>query len=260
LGVLIAMSQFPSIDGLILFLLTLVPLVFLQRLLHREIQAVFLITTRHEGVTIGLFSLIFFPGVFLHESSHFIVAKILGVKTGKFSLLPQAMPDGRLQMGYVETVHTDVLRDSLVGLAPLVSGCIFIALVATTRLHFFTLWDFLKAGQINLFWLGLKILPTLPDFWLWFYLVFAVSSTMMPSASDRHAWRTIGLFAAGLLALALLAGAGPWMMTYIAPPLNTFFRSVALILGFSSFLHMFLLVPIFLLHRVVAKLTGLDIE
>jgi hypothetical protein len=254
------MNQFSSIDGLILFLLALVPLVFLQRLLHREIQAIFLIITRHDGVTIGLFSLIFFPGVFLHESSHFIAAKILGVKTGKFSLLPQAMPDGRLQMGYVETAHTDAVRDSIVGVAPLVMGCLFIALVATSKLHFFTLWEFLKAGQFQLFWMGLQILPTLSDFWLWFYLAFAVSSTMMPSASDRHAWQTIGLFAGGLLVLALLAGAGPWMLTYLAPPLSAFFKSVAMILGFSVILHIVLLLPVYLLHRVAVKLTGLDVE
>jgi hypothetical protein len=254
------MNQFSSINGLILFLLTLLPLVFLQRLLHREIQAVFLIITRHEGVTIGLFSLIFFPGVFLHESSHFITAKILGVKTGKFSLLPQAMPDGRLQMGYVETARSDAIRDSIVGVAPLMVGCLFIALVATYKLHFFTLWEFLKAGQIQLFWMGLQILPTLSDFWLWFYLAFAVSSTMMPSASDRHAWRTIGLFAGGLLVLALLAGAGPWMLTYLAPPLSAFFKSVAMILGISVILHIALLLPVYLLHRVAVKLTGLDIE
>ncbi|HUG33182.1 MAG TPA: hypothetical protein VMJ90_00320, partial [Anaerolineales bacterium] len=57
--------------------LVLVPLILLQRLLHREIQAVFLILTRNPGVTMGIFSLIFLPGVFLHELSHFLMAKIL---------------------------------------------------------------------------------------------------------------------------------------------------------------------------------------
>ena len=56
-----------SIDGLIWLLLALVVLLFVQRILHREIQAIFLISTRSPGVTMGAFSLIFFPGVFLHE-------------------------------------------------------------------------------------------------------------------------------------------------------------------------------------------------
>ncbi|MCB0120554.1 MAG: hypothetical protein KDD72_16075, partial [Anaerolineales bacterium] len=105
----------------------LLPLVMLQRLLHREIQIVILLITRNRQLTIGLFSVLFFPGVFLHELSHFLMAKILGVRTRGFSLIPQAMSDGRLQMGYVEVERTDIVRDSLIGLAPLIAGTAFVA-------------------------------------------------------------------------------------------------------------------------------------
>ena len=91
--------------GFLWFILTLLPLVILQRLLHREIQAVLLILTRNIQLTIGLFSILFLPGVFLHELSHFLMAKILHVPTGKASLIPKSLPNGRLQMGYVETAQ-----------------------------------------------------------------------------------------------------------------------------------------------------------
>src|SRR3972149_5364942 len=108
--------------GLIWFILMLLPLVLLQRLLHREIQAVILITTRNPPLTIGLFSILFFPGVFLHELSHFLMAKLLGVRTGSFSIIPRPLQNGRLQLGYVATAKTDIVRDSLVGAAPLIAG------------------------------------------------------------------------------------------------------------------------------------------
>ena len=108
--------------GFLLFILLILPLVFLQRLLHREIQAVLIILTRNSQLTIGLFSVLFFPGIFLHELSHFLMAKLLRVRTGNFSLIPAALPNGRLQMGYVETEETDVVRDSLIGLAPLIAN------------------------------------------------------------------------------------------------------------------------------------------
>ena len=101
----------PQISGLIWFVLLIVPLILLQRLLHREIQAVFLILTRDVRLTMGIFSMMFLPGVFLHELSHYLMAKILSVRTGKFSIFPQSLPDGRLQLGYVETAKSDVLRD-----------------------------------------------------------------------------------------------------------------------------------------------------
>ncbi len=177
-----------QLSGLVWFILMLVPLILLQRLLHREIQAVFLILSRDVNITMGIFSIIFLPGVFLHESSHFVMAKILRVPTGQFSLIPQSLPDGRLQLGYVETARSDVVRDSLIGAAPLIVGTLFVAYVAVSHLEMRVLWDVLRNGQFNLFWMGMRALPNVQDFYLWFYLVFAVSSTMMPSESDRHAW------------------------------------------------------------------------
>jgi hypothetical protein len=247
-------------DGLFLLLALLIPLVYLQRGLHREFQAVFLIATRHESVTIWIFSLIFFPGVMLHELSHFATAKVLRVKTGSFSLIPQTMPDGRLQLGYVETAQSDILRDSIVGVAPLLAGCLFIAYSAIYQMHLLELWELLRAGQAQLFLVGLRILPSISDFWLWFYLAFTVSSTMMPSASDRHAWWPLSIFAVILLCLAILAGVGPWMLENLAPPLNAFLKSVSLIIGLSVALHIILLIPIFLAHRLLTKITGLDVN
>jgi hypothetical protein len=248
-----------SLDGLILLLVLIIPLVFLQRGLHREFQAVFLISTRHETVTLWLFSLLFLPGVILHELSHFLSAKLLGVETGRFSLIPQALPDGRLQLGYVETAQSDIVRDSIVGVAPLIVGCLFIAYAAIYKMHLLELWDLLRAGQVQLVMTGLRILPAISDFWLWFYLTFTVSSTMMPSASDRHAWLPLSIFAGILLVLAIVAGAGPWMLANLAPPLNAFFKSVSLIFGLSVMLHIILLVPIFLVHKTLSKITGLDV-
>src|ERR1044071_4158222 len=170
-----------QLSGLVWFIFMLVPLIIVQRLLHREIQAVFLILTRDSRLTMGIFSMIFLPGVFLHELSHFIVAKLLGVRTGKFSVFPQSLPDGRLQLGYVETARADVVRDSLIGAAPLIVGTIFVAYVAVYHLQMRVLWDVFRNGQFGLFWLGVRALPGVSDFYLWFYLAFAVSSTMMPS-------------------------------------------------------------------------------
>jgi hypothetical protein len=246
--------------GLFWFVLVILPLVVLQRLLHREIQAVILILTRNPPLTVGLFSILFLPGVILHEFSHFITAKILGVRTGGFSIIPRPLPDGRLQLGYVETSKSDIVRDSLIGAAPLIAGSLFVAYTGINHLHLNSLWNFLLDAQFELFWMGLGVLPQIEDFYLWFYLIFTVSSTMMPSASDRHAWLPLGLWVVILFGLALLAGAGPWMLENLAPFLNNFLSSVAVLLGLSAGVHAISVLPVMLTHRVLTRLTGVDVK
>jgi hypothetical protein len=249
-----------SIDGLFWFILAIFALMGLQRLLHHEIQAVLLIATRNPALTVGLFSIFFFPGVFLHEFSHFVMAKILFVRTGGFSLIPQSMPDGRLRMGYMETAQTDVARDSLIGAAPVLAGASIVALIALYPLNLLPLWGVLRNGQFDLFWLGITLLPSIKDFWLWFYLTFAISSTMMPSESDRHAWLELIISIGILFAITLLFGAGPWMLTTLGPALGNFFGFVAAIFGLSNFVHVLLILPTALIHKFVSRLTGLDVQ
>lgn len=249
-----------SFTGLLWFISILLPLVIIQRFLHREIQAILLIVTRNPQLTVGLFSILFLPGVFLHELSHYLMAKILRVRTGKMSLIPKPLSSGGLQMGYVETAQTDIVRDSLIGIAPLIAGSLFIHYAGATHLGLSTLLKVLEYGQLDLFWKGLTFLPRVNDFYLWFYLVFTISSTMMPSESDSHAWLPLGILTAGLVTLGIFAGAGTWMLENIAPFLNSFLGSVATLFGLSTALHIVLLLPTMLFHRILSKITGVDIE
>ncbi|MFZ5912127.1 MAG: hypothetical protein ACOYYU_19140 [Chloroflexota bacterium] len=255
------MAAFSSFDGLLWFLLMLAPLIVLQRLLHREMQAALYIASgANARLTMAIFSLLFFPGVLLHEFSHFITAKLLAVPTRGFSVIPQMMPEGYLRMGYVEVAETDIVRDSLIGAAPLVLGNLAVAYIAIQRLHLFPLWDVLRNGQMNLFWMGITLLPQVKDFPLWFYLTFAISSTMLPSQSDRHAWLPLGLSLVVLLALALFAGAGPWMLARLAPPLNQFLQSAATLFGLSALVHGVLVLPVALIHKLLARWVGWDVR
>ena len=248
-----------SVDGLFWLLISLVVLTILQRFLHREIQAFFLILTRNSKLTQVLFATIFIPGVFLHESSHYLMAKLLQVPTGRYSLLPQVQRDGRLRLGYVEIASGGYVRDALIGIAPLISGCLFIALAAVYWIDLRPLWNYIQTADWDQLPGVLRGTTELPYFWLWFYLMFTISSMMMPSASDRHAWLPVILLGFGLIFLAVLAGAGDWMVEHFAPAINGFLNSLALIFGLSALIHIFLLVPFYLLHKIMTKVTRVDV-
>jgi hypothetical protein len=249
------MSQ---VDGLVWLLLVLGPLLFSQRRLHRETQSVFLLATRHKEISLALFSLLFFPGVLLHELSHFLTARLLGVRTGRFSLLPTPLPDGRLRLGFVETESVDFVRDALIGAAPLLTGGLFVAYAGIQRLKLPVLWDSLAYGSQPLRE-ALAVIPAQVDFWLWFYLAFTVSSMMLPSASDRRGWLPLALVVGLLVGMALLGGAGPWMLAHLAPTMNQALQAVAVTFGISAFLHLALLLPMWGLRKVMSRLTGLEV-
>jgi hypothetical protein len=187
------------------------------------------------------------------------VAKLLGVRTGRFSLIPQAQPNGKLRLGYVETASGGFLRDALIGVAPLVVGSLIVAYIAIYPLHLLPLWDYVRAAEWSRFWSGLGEVLKVAGFWIWFYMTFAISSTMMPSASDRHAWLPVGLLAVLLVGLAILAGAGPWMLENLAPPINSFLGGLAMIFGLSGIVHLLLILPFAIFHFLLARVSGVDI-
>jgi len=252
--------NFGQIDGLVWLVLCLAPFLLVQRWLHRDIQAVFLLLTRRPELTIGLFSLIFFPGVLLHETSHYLMAVLLRVPTGRFSVLPKVHPVGALHLGFVETARADFLRDALIGMAPLLSGGAVIAYLGIFRLGLGNLEQWVTQAQWAQFWQALVQLPNQPDFWVWFYLAFTISSTMLPSASDRRAWLPVALILVALAGLAVLAGAGPWMLTNLAPRVNQLLLTLATIFGISLVLHLILVVPVSLLANALSRAMRLKVS
>jgi hypothetical protein len=170
------------------------------------------------------------------------------------------LPDKSLRLGYVETAQTDIFRDALIGTAPLITGGMAIALIGIYALGLSDLPRYLNQRewpQISQLFLRL---PGQPDFWLWFYLAFAISSTMLPSASDRRAWLPLLAAATLVLGLAVLAGAGPWMALYLKPWAEKVFMALAGVFLLSLGIHMVLVIPVWLLRVIISRITGLTVQ
>lgn len=246
-------------EGIFWFACLIIALAILQNRLHFEIQAISLLITRRMDLALALYSIFFFPGILLHESSHYLIARALGVRTAGFSLMPRPLPDGRLQLGYVVTSETDVFRDSLIGIAPLILGSICIAAIGIGSMDLTNFWQQVIGGSIpNLFDLIVTEVSK-PDFWVWFYLVFVISSTMFPSRSDRGAWLPVGLFILLMIALVFIIGVGEWVLTNIAPAIYTGILVMTTILGISVGVHLILFPPLLVIRKLLSHLTGLKV-
>ena len=248
-----------GLESLLYLILLIVPLLFLQRFLQREIQSIFLLITRQPEISMALFSLLFFPGVLLHETSHFLMANVLGVRTGRFSLIPKKMGNGKLQLGYVETASSDFVRDALIGAAPLIVGGIFVAYVGISRLEINSLWESLAQGQASSIRVALKSIADHPDFWLWFYLTFTISSTMMPSASDRRAWLPLILIIAIISGSVLVLGAGPWLLSQLGSIIKSALDAITIIFGTTVLIHLLLLPPAWIMRKLLSRISGYQV-
>ena len=169
-----------------------------QRELHQHFQGLVLLLTQNDDLAALAHFLLLSPGIVAHELSHWLAARLLGVRVGPISIGPRRKRGKQMRFGSVQIVRTDAVRESLIGLAPLISGTGLVLLLAR--------W-------------GFGLLPTVspnpaewpatladclqaPDAWLWVYLIFAISNAMLPSASDRRAWSTLGLYLALVAILA----------------------------------------------------------
>jgi hypothetical protein len=235
-----------------LLLVFLMVFIFVQRWLHAELQAVLLILTRSSQLSIGIFSLLLFPGVVLHEGSHYLTARLLGVKTGRFSIIPSIVPGGKLRLGYVETARADLFRDTLIGIAPLISGSIVVAYLGIYPLGFSPMVIQFFNGDFLTIWNSLKDVPGIPDFWLWFYLAFTVSSTMLPSSSDRRSWLPLSLFIGILAFIFILAGVGGMVFDIFFPWLTLILDSLLMVMAISLGLHLVLAFPFSLIRMVLS--------
>jgi hypothetical protein len=191
--------------AILLFIVVFGLTLFLQRWLHQHIQGLTFAVTGDPGCAMRILFLLLLPGVVLHEGSHWVVAKVLGVRTGKVSLGLGRARGKHFSLGSVNVERTDSLRESLIGLAPFVVGLGAILLIAGFG---FNLWPntALTPGQMFDF-----VLPTANDplTWLDLYLIFAVSTAMIPSESDREPWGPLIVFFGVVGGLSILLGWTP---------------------------------------------------
>lgn len=172
---------------------------------------------RSRSVAVKIFSVIFIPGVFIHEMAHFITAAILLVKINKIEFSPEFVGDS-ISLGRVEIVKTDLLRRVIIGFAPIAAGILVIGLLT----------NFILNTKIGFWPIGLLLLLGV------FYLIFVVSSTMFSSKKDKE-----GAIYLLFLVLAVFAA-----LYLVGVRLNYSIVLSAVITDFLAKIDLFLLAPL----------------
>lgn len=170
-----------------IILIELTILYFLSRSLTQRLYILFLLLFHSQSVAMSLTTLLLFPGTVIHELSHLFTAEILGVRTGKLTLAPEAIREKReIEAGSVAIAQTGPFRKAAIGLAPLVWG-----------LSGYSVISYYFYQQLN----SRTVIAV-----LLVYLLFAVSNSMFPSDKDTQGIAGVGVAIGFLLLVAYFVG------------------------------------------------------
>lgn len=187
------------------FLILLFLLAWLSRAISILVQElVYAFTRSTDAATVAIF-LLFVPGVIVHEAAHWLTARLLGLRTGKFRVWPRR--SGRhIGLGSVSVESRNALVDSLVGIAPLLAGTALITAIANWVFAASTLVTALPQQGVQAVLGGFFAALSRADGALWAYLLFTIANAMMPSASDREPMTPVITYAVAFAALYVLLG------------------------------------------------------
>ena len=241
--------------SLLAFLCAFGALLMLERYAHRMLQEVALLVTGHTESAIFIYSIPLLPGVALHELSHAVMALLLGVQVRNFTLIPQRQRGGTVRLGAVEVLRSDNLRASLIGAAPLITGLAVLGLIGWLVFDGAALMGALEKSDFNALLELLLATTRATDALVWFYVVFAIANSMMPSASDTQAWPpVIGVLALIAAAAILLGGAG--LVDSLKAPLSYTLRWLAVALAITAFVDVLMVGALWLLARLLERLSN----
>lgn len=237
-------------------------LIFMQRWIHAHLHGVSLLLVGRPEWAVIVYAVVLFPGVFLHEASHWLSAKLLGVRTGGVSLLPRRQSDGSLQLGYVEYYkgpNVGPIRESLIGAAPLVTGTAAILLIGYHVFSVTRLAEAIQTGDINILVDAIGQLLATPNVLVWLYLIFAISNAMLPSRSDRHAWPAFLVIMSIATAVVAYVGRDTAMLDNLARPVAVFFGYLGTSFSIAIAVDLVFIGVIALLEWILGRLRGASV-
>ncbi len=165
--------------------------------------------TRSQQVAVIVYALFFLPGTVVHEFAHWITAKILGVKTAGFHVLPKLGKKGDIQLGSVNVRGGGLVAHTLIGMAPMALGGLITLGLSYYLVDVPALTEAVRSEQVgSVLDVALQTFSR-PDALIWLYLLFTISGSMFLSASDRAPIQQMALYLIAVLLPLYLFGLIP---------------------------------------------------
>ncbi len=155
----------------VIFILEFFVLFVTSGFLFKSLFALLHFVFHSQKIAIFLLSVFFFPGVFIHEMSHLLIAELLRVRTHGIEFMPE-LSGTSLKMGSVKVEKSDILRSLLIGIAPLVVGSAILSVSLLILGNIYTYSQIFSSVQSVLITILIGV------------LIFIITNTMFSSKTD----------------------------------------------------------------------------
>jgi hypothetical protein len=196
----------------------LTALIYVEKWIHSHLYGVGWVLTNNKKAATALYYVLLLPGVFVHEFTQYLVAGVLNVRIKRVIAWPEAQDDGTLRLNFVTVQKALAFQKAIIGAAPLAVGLALVWVISNYILNLEEVLAALGQGDLALLGAALRELGSTPDFYLWLYLMFAISNAMLPTPSDREGWPLVLAAFGALLLFLVVIGVGEVLLDTFTGP------------------------------------------
>ena len=241
-----------TFNGILLFIGALLTFIIIRRVLYVDMLRLLAAITKNVLTAHKIHFALVFPGVLLHESSHFVALRLMGVRC-RLNLGVE-MQNDFVVYGHVDFYENEVngIQHFISGIAPLFTGLTAISVIAVNFMGVPSIRSIIaSSGNIDFS----TILTAANNWWFWvaFYFVFAIASEMIPSPSDRRYWVHLGIILVVLFAISILTETTGWFFTNMYPLIDGVLKMVGITFMICLAIELVLFVPLRLISWLRAR-------
>lgn len=230
----------------------------LERWLHQHIFKVGWLLTKDFQTTTILYYTFFLPGVVLHELSYWLVAGILDIRAERAIQWPEKQEIAELRLNFIKLAkNISPLKLAIITLAPLTAGIATIWFIANNVIPLNEFLARISTGKLSDVTGGISFITSAPDFWLWIYLAFTISNTMMPNLRDLRGLRIVFVILLVVGVIFFLLGVGnEIVVTTLAGPVADALYVLASTLAIIIAIDVLVTAILGTIEAVIERITG----
>lgn len=230
----------------------------LERWLHQHIFKVgWLVTNQFQTTTI-LYYAFFLPGIVLNQFIVWAVAGLLNVRADRSIAWPEKQEIGELKLNFIKlSKNVGAFRLAIISTAPLVIAIALVWHIANNILNIPGFLSMMRDGTLTNLTEAINSFTAATDFWIWVYLAFTISNTMMPDFQNLRGWRIVISALAIIIVVLYILGAGnAVLLDAMRGPITNSLNALSSIFAVIIGLNLFMVAVLGTLEAIIERITG----